>query len=64
MPTLEGGADVPLLGRSATCRPRWRMRRDVFLAMYAPLEGYNLQVPKLQHYYGRKGAGPFSFSLP
>jgi REP element-mobilizing transposase RayT len=20
--------------------------------MYAPLEGYNLQVPKLQHYYG------------
>jgi len=23
-----------------------------FVAMYAPLEGYNLQVPKLQHYYG------------
>jgi hypothetical protein len=23
-----------------------------FVGMYAPHEGYNLRVPKLQHYYG------------
>jgi hypothetical protein len=31
---------------------RDRYVATVFVAMYAPLEGYDLHVPKLQHYYG------------